>query len=271
MKNRYTDRRLYFNELVQTSREYLMNYISDFCKTSHIRKVIEIGCGEGGILVPFAETGCHVCGIDISQGKIRNAERFFAEDGLKGEFICSDFIQMDLSEHHGVYDLIIIHDVIEHIEPEFKAEFMKRTGNLLKKDGIIMAAFPSWKMAFGGHQQICRNRLCRIPLIHLLPLGMYKGYLKLCKEKKETIEELMSIRRSRMSIESFESLCRSADLRILSRRLWVINPHYKAKFRLTPLQLHICFHKSRWLRDRLASSCFYILSSSRCSGSKSKE
>lgn len=196
MKDRYTDRRLYFNELAQTSREYLIGYIRRFRDLASTDRVLEIGCGEGGNLLPFADMGIDVVGIDISKGKIDAAARFFAEDGRNGAFICSDFLAMDLTEHIGRYDVIILHDVIEHIASESKAGFMSRLGSLLKRDGIIMAAFPAWEMPFGGHQQICRKRLCRIPFIHLLPVNIYIGYLHLCGEPECTVEELLSIRRS---------------------------------------------------------------------------
>lgn len=259
-KNRYSDRRLYFDELVKTSEGYLSEYIGGFCDMNNLDRVLEIGCGEGGNLVPFARMGCDVCGIDISEKKVGHAEQFFSEDGLAGRFICCDFLQMNLSEHVGMYDLILVHDVIEHIEPEAKAEFMIRTGSLLKRHGVIMMAFPAWKMPFGGHQQICRKRLCRIPFIHLLPVNIYRGYLHLCGEPECTVEELLSIRRAGTSIESFEALCRSTGLAILDRTLWLINPHYKVKFSLRPRLLPQSLSTSRWLRNHLSSSCFYILS-----------
>lgn len=260
MQDRYTDRRLYFNELAQTSREYLIGYIGRFRELANTGRVLEIGCGEGGNLLPFADMGSDVCGIDISKGKIDAAARFFAEDGRNGSFICSDFLAMDLTEHIGRYDVIILHDVIEHIASESKAGFMSRLGSLLKRDGIIMAAFPAWAMPFGGHQQICRKRLCRIPFIHLLPVNIYRGYLHLCGEPECTVEELLSIRRAGTSIESFEAICQSTGLAILDRTLWLINPHYKVKFSLRPRLLPQSLSTSRWLRNHLSSSCFYILS-----------
>ena len=263
-KNRYSDRRLYFDELVKTSEGYLSEYIGGFCDMNNLDRVLEIGCGEGGNLVPFARMGCDVCGIDISEKKVGHAEQFFSKDGLAGRFICCDFLQMNLSEHVGMYDLILVHDVIEHIEPEAKAEFMIRTGSLLKRHGVIMMAFPAWKMPFGGHQQICGNRLCRIPFIHLLPAKVYKGYLELSGESRDTIRELLSIRRAAMSIESFEELCKITGLSVIDRKLWLINPHYKAKFGLAPRELPKCMSRSRWLRNRLSSSCFYILQDTTC-------
>lgn len=259
MKDRYTDRRIYFEELAQTSREYISGYISEHIGIRPDSRVMEIGCGEGGNLLPFAEIGCEVCGIDISIGKITNAKRFFGEKGMKGEFICSDFIRFDIGPHIGKYDIIIMHDVIEHIEPEDKDEFILRTKELLKPSGVVMAGFPSWQMPFGGHQQICSNPICRLPFIHLLPERWYMGYLKMCKENEGNMNELSSIRRSRMSIEGFEALCSRAGLNIQDRTLWLINPHYKAKFGLLPMRLPGCLSFSRWLRNHLSTSCCYIL------------
>ena len=153
-----------------------------------------------------------------------------------------------------------MHDVIEHIDPEDKDEFMSRAKALLKPSGVIMSAFPAWKMPFGGHQQICRSRLCRLPFIHLLPEKWYEGYLKICNEKDDKVNELMSIRRSRMNIESFESLCCRTGLKIKDRTLWLINPHYKAKFGLRPVKLHKYLTCGNWIRNHMSTSCFYILS-----------
>ncbi len=123
MADRYNNRRQYFNELARTSKEYLSEYISSYKKLNPCSLVLEIGCGEGGNLVPFAEEGYQVYGIDISTGKIDNARRFFADSGLEGTFICYDFLKMDMTTHIAKYDLIIMHDVIEHIEPEHKTAF----------------------------------------------------------------------------------------------------------------------------------------------------
>ena len=250
---------MYFEELAKTSREYISKYISAYKEIKPEHHIMEIGCGEAGNLVPFAEMGCKMCGIDISPGKIANARMFFDEKGIKGEFIRADFLRFAPDSHRGKYDIIIIHDVIEHIEPEDKVEFMSRAKSLLRPSGVIMSAFPAWKMPFGGHQQICRNRLCRLPFIHLLPERWFEGYLRICKEKDDKVNELLSIRRSRMSIESFEELCRLAGLKIQDRTLWLINPHYKAKFGLRPIRLHRSISYSKWLRNHLSTSCFYIL------------
>ena len=62
MKDRYSDRRIYFEELAQTSKEYISRYISTYKDIKSCHYVLEIGCGEGGNLVPFGEIGFKVLG-----------------------------------------------------------------------------------------------------------------------------------------------------------------------------------------------------------------
>ena len=90
MKNRYIDRERYFNELAQTSREFYIDYIGRHKELKKKSRILEIGCGEGGNLLPFAELGCHVEGLDLAPKKIENARMFFEARGQKGRFSCAD-------------------------------------------------------------------------------------------------------------------------------------------------------------------------------------
>ena len=53
--------------------------------------MLEIGCGEGGNLLPFAEKECNVTGIDRSEERISQAISYFKLLGFNGRFIYSDF------------------------------------------------------------------------------------------------------------------------------------------------------------------------------------
>ena len=55
MQQRHLDRWQYFNELANTSRKYYIDYLKSFLPITSDTKVLEIGCGEGGNLLPFAE------------------------------------------------------------------------------------------------------------------------------------------------------------------------------------------------------------------------
>ena len=66
MQERQHNRELYFKELALTSRTYYLPYIARFKRMERGMNVLEVGCGEGGNLLPFAETGCNVTGVDLS-------------------------------------------------------------------------------------------------------------------------------------------------------------------------------------------------------------
>ncbi|MBR3766398.1 MAG: class I SAM-dependent methyltransferase, partial [Muribaculaceae bacterium] len=88
MQLRHSNRLQYFNELANTTREFYIDYLNNHFNISNKCKVLEIGCGEGGNLLPFAELGCEVMGIDISKTRIVQAQEFFEYYNASGKFIC---------------------------------------------------------------------------------------------------------------------------------------------------------------------------------------
>lgn len=255
---RYENRWQYFNELAYTSREYYLDYLKDYITVDERLDVLEIGCGEGGNLLPFAQAGCRVTGLDLAEGKIENARIFFDRTDAEGTFLCENFLEPS-SISGRKYDLILVHDVIEHIEPEGKNLFIAKMSDFLKEGGVIFFGFPAWQMPYGGHQQICRHRMAKLPWIHLLPRSLYGKWLKAAGESESTINELQSIKRSKMTPGRFESLCRDNGYKVLNRQLWLINPHYKVKFHLRPMRLPGFLSCIPGLRNWLSTSCFYIL------------
>lgn len=257
MQERHSNRLLYFKELSVTSKNYFIPYIQKWHKIESGMKVLEIGCGEGGNLLPFSETGCFVTGVDMSGCRIEEARDFFDTCGAKGEFIAEDIFKLKDLEHK--YDIIICHDVLEHLDD--KQVFLSKIGKYLNDGGIVFMSFPAWHMPFGGHQQICRNRvLSHMPFVHLLPATLYKAVIKMFGESDTCVNELLDIKRTRITIERFEKYVKKTDLSIRDRLLWFINPHYKVKFGLKPRRLVCPFSSIPYLRNFMSSSCFYILS-----------
>ena len=178
MQQRHTDRATYFTESATTAQVYYLPYIERFKKITGPERVLEIGCGEGGNLFPFARLGCTVTGIDLAQCRIDQAHNFFARHQQQGTFVCSNFLEAPIPKNEEEkYDIIILHDVIEHIAA--KETFLSHIRHFLKEQGILFAAFPAWQMPFGGHQQICQSRWCaKLPFIHLLPNRLYTAILR---------------------------------------------------------------------------------------------
>lgn len=256
MQERQKNRALYFQELATTSKKYFIPYISKHKEIKPDMHILEIGCGDGGNLLPFSELGCRITGVDMAGSRIKDAIRFFQEQNRPGTFIASYIFKLKELEHQ--FDIIICHDVLEHIEN--KGLFLSNLRRYVKEDGIVFMSFPAWQMPFGGHQQICKSKVVsHLPFIHLLPNFLYKSILKAGGEDAPCMKELFDIKKTRTSIELFEKLAKKENLTIFDRQLYFINPHYETKFGLRPRKLSNIIGKVPYIRNYFTTSCFYIL------------
>ncbi len=255
MQKRHKDRKKYFNEQVYTSRKYVIPYLNTFLSTKEIR-VLEIGCGEGGNLVPFLEADCQVVGVDLAQDKITNGKRYLSDyiSNKQCHLYSKNIFEMDSL---GEFDLIFFRDVIEHIEDHERLLAFCR--GHLKADGFIFIAFPPWQNPFGGHQQMLNSFLSKLPFIHLLPSDFYRGLLVLTGERKAVIDELVDLRKSKVTLEYFQKLVARNLLNIVDLRLYLINPNYEIKFKLKPVILNKFFMKIRYVRNFYSTTCYSVL------------
>ena len=255
MQKRHTDRYRYFREEAATTEKYFIPYLSEFMDVGDI-SVLEVGCGEGGNLLPFVRRGCRVVGVDLSEQRVRQAESFFSRECAAGTFICDDV--MHYRGDGRLFDLIVCHDVVEHI-PE-KGKMLLALKRLLAPGGRLFVAFPAWQMPFGGHQQIARSWVVsHLPFVHLLPELAFSLMLRLFGEDASKINELIGIRRTRCTVEMFEREAAYAGYTVCDRRLWLVNPHYEVKFGLRPIRLCRQLSALPYVRNFMASSCFYVV------------
>ncbi len=256
MQVRHKNRSQYFDESSLTCTKYYMPFIGGFINFAEGVSVLEAGCGEGGNLYPFAKAGCKVAGIDSHGPRIDEAREFFAEKGVEGEFIHSDIFSCK-PEEHGLFDLIILHDVIEHIGD--KESLMRHLKRFLKPEGLVFIAFPPWCMPFGGHQQVLSNRvLARLPYIHLLPKRLYRFLMKRTGETDGTIDYMLDLCNTGSSIEKFRKLAVATDYEVVEKRFYFINPHYEAKFGYKPRKL-AAIANIPYVRNFFTTSCFWLI------------
>ncbi len=263
MQKRHHNREQYFVELANTAREYYIDYLKQFKQLTGNERILEIGCGEGGNLLPFSELGCTVYGLDIDTVKIENANKFYPKynkTNAEAKFECLNFIDAEKpSSEEERYDIVLIHDVIEHIEPSFKATFIDNAKSYLKKDGLMFIAFPVWQMPYGGHQQICTTKLTQLPFIHLLPTCIYNWLLKTMKEDDNRRNELLSIVRCQMTPEKMFKLTKEIGFEVKDQLFWFINPHYKQKFGLKPRKMWKWLASIPYVRNPFATSMWVLI------------
>lgn len=237
MQERHVNRILYFEEESITTKKYVIPYIEDFVKIEEGTTVLEIGCGEGGNLIPFLDKGCNCIGIDLSEWKIEFGREISKshKNSNRIEFINADIYSFT-EENAPKGDVIIMRDVLEHIHDQ--NYFMNHLKRFLKKDSVIFLAFPPWRMPFGGHQQILPSKfLSKLPYYHILPMKIYKWILKIGKQPEENIQTLMEIKETCITLHRYERILKENNFEELKATDWFINPNYEIKFNLKPRKL----------------------------------
>ncbi len=232
MQKRHLNRQQYFKEQALTTEKHVIPYISEFKKIDTQSRILEIGCAEGGNMLPFLDMGCQVVGVDLNQNSLNQAEAFFKDHPNRQNLkLIYQNIYDSSATSLGTFDIIILRDVIEHIHDQLK--FMSFVKKFLKKEGVIFFGFPPWQMPFGGHQQSINHKLLsKIPYTHLLPKSIYRGYLKLFKIPHHVIDSRLELTETGISIERMNAILEIENFEILKRDLFLINPNYEIKFGL---------------------------------------
>ncbi len=116
-------------------RPIRMKYILDQIKTKKIENlsVLDIGCGGGLICEPLSRLGANVTGVDFVEKNIKIALEHSRSNNLDIKYICKD---IEKFESKKKYDLIILFEVLEHLE-DWK-NFVIKIKNNLKNNGIII-------------------------------------------------------------------------------------------------------------------------------------
>ena len=260
MHDFHTNKEVYFDYQYQNSRTYVVPFVKPWLQTKELLHVLEIGCGEAGVLKAFTELGHTCCGIELSQSRVNLARKVMSDELAKGQiqFITRDIYDIDVEKDIGHrFDLVILKDVIEHIPNQEK--FISQLHNFLNADGVVFFGFPPWYMPFGGHQQMATKKILGLPYYHILPKPIYRGILKLFGERKGRIDDLMEIKDTAISIERFERLVKSSAFNILKRQLYLFNPIYKYKFNITPRKQARLIASIPFIRNFVSTCAYYVI------------
>ncbi|OSZ79949.1 SAM-dependent methyltransferase [Chitinophagaceae bacterium IBVUCB2] len=259
----HADRKRYFDIQVLNAEKYVIPFIEERFPIKPGMRVLEIGCGEGGVLKAFINKGCVGVGVELDAPRIVDAQQFLPEDIAAGrlKFVTKDIYKVDTEkDFDGLFDIIVLKDVIEHIHDQAKLiGWMKNFLNPATADkpgGIVFFGFPPWYMPFGGHQQICKSKISRLPYIHLLPRFMYRAILK---NRKENVEEMMEIRDTGISIERFERICKKEGYNFFHIRHYLLNPIYEWKFGWKPRKQIGIIKAIPFIRNFFTTCVYYII------------
>jgi SAM-dependent methyltransferase len=132
-----------FATLASDERDYL-DAEMDRLGPRPIRRVLEIGFGNGGFLRYARDRGWDVTGTEAIEALVARARAAgfdaHAADGLESLPIAG-------------FDLIVAFDVLEHIPQQQGPAFLRALGRLLAPGGAILLRFPNADSPFGRPYQ----------------------------------------------------------------------------------------------------------------------
>jgi len=109
-------------------------YINKYFRNIKNKKILEIGCGDGG-LVQFLKKDNDTYAVDISKAGVS----FLKKIGIKAFLKDMSFEKLPFDD--GTFDYVIILEVLEHLKaPQSSLEEIQR---VLKKGGIMIASTPN--------------------------------------------------------------------------------------------------------------------------------
>ncbi|WP_457565427.1 class I SAM-dependent methyltransferase [Caldithrix abyssi] len=262
--NFHDDRKKYFQMQTEVTEHFIIPFIEQAWALPEGGRVLEIGCGEAGVLKAFIKRGWRAVGVDLAPEKLALARQLMHDqikDGrleLINENIYEERFKQKFKKQ---FDLIILKDVIEHIPDQ--PRLLSYLHTFLREQGVIFFAFPPWYMPFGGHQQMCASFLKKMPYFHLLPMPLYRLVLKMAGESSNKIEALAANKRTGITIERFERILKKSGYAILTKRFYLFNPIYRYKFGLTPKEQYALIARLPYIRDFLTTGVYYLVTRSK--------
>lgn len=252
---------LYFEHQYLNAKNYVLPFINQQFRVEPQMRVLEIGCAEGGVLKAFCELGCMCTGVELSDGKIKNARLFMEaelENGLI-TFINKNVYDVDFAAETGAnFDVIVLKDTIEHIPNQER--LMAVLKQLLTPNGVVYVGFPPWYMPWGGHQQICKSKfLMFFPYFHLLPMPLFKAFLKVMGESPVKIQEMVEVKETGIGTARFEGMVKRLGYVVLARQFYFVNPIYRYKFGWKPHYQWKWLSKIPYVRDFLSTTVYYLV------------
>ena len=99
------------------------------------RRVLDLGCGRGEVLLACARAGAEVCGLDYAAAAVAISRETLA-DVPGAEVVQGDVTRLPWPAGH--FDAVLNGDVIEHVVPEDALRMLREVHRVLKPGGRLV-------------------------------------------------------------------------------------------------------------------------------------
>ena len=207
-------------------------------------RVLELGCGAGGNILPIASTmpGGQFLAIDQSEQKGEMAKAAAIASGLENInfLVCEDLMALERMEA-SAFDYIILRDLYSAVPLDMQTALLPICGRLLSESGILYVrynTYPGWhgrdllrafmlRAAFGADTPGQRVSVARRALDDLIVAYAQTGdaYAKLLEDEKAKINsmhddilmrDLTDVENHPVYVDNFLALADEANLQFIS-------------------------------------------------------
>ena len=124
------------NESLEDAQQNKINHIIKKLNLKPGQKVLDIGCGWGGMAFEIArQSQCEVTGISLSENQIKYCKEKAKELNLNNQV---RFELLDYRSVNSKFDRIVSVGAFEHFGKKFYKTFFKKVKNIMHDDGICL-------------------------------------------------------------------------------------------------------------------------------------
>jgi SAM-dependent methyltransferase len=109
-----------------------------------VRRVLDLGCGNGRHVVFLARAGFAVAGLDISISGLRLTQQWLAQEGLRADLALADF-RAPLPLESGAFDALLSTQVIHHARLAEVRQAIAEIHRLLAPGGLAVISVAARK------------------------------------------------------------------------------------------------------------------------------
>ncbi len=234
--------------------KYLIPLLNKWGISSDHCKLLDVGCGDGGGVAAFYDAGFECKGFDIEPRRVELANHFKGNRNYK--MVVGNIYENNFPYHNEKFNLIIMHDVIEHLEK--KEEVLQKIKDCLSENGRILITFPPYYSAFGAHQQLLKRKFLKLPYIHLCPF-YHKLLILHRNENYAFVQEILKLINLKMGITQFENILKKCNLQIEKKKQYLIGPNH-IRFGLKPVSTGI-LSRIPILNELITNGVIYLIKS----------
>jgi protein-L-isoaspartate O-methyltransferase len=224
------------------------------------RKVLEVGCGDGGCGAALARAGGQVYSMDIDERLVKIAAVFNQQEGLNIPVLQGDVSDKDSPVFRDrPFDIILLRDVVEHLPDLVKVLGILR--RQLSSNGVLFIVFPPYYSPYGAHQQILPRRnigpvpVNKLPFVQLLPDRLF---FSLIKGDGPAHREVRSLRNIRLTLRKFKAQAQAAGLTICKSKQYLSRPTFNLRYGLPVVGASI-FGRVPLLNELMVTAGYYLL------------